>query len=93
MPTEQGIALVGFIEAHFADTLSLDASAELEAAFERIAAGEINRVEVLEQFWARLSPTLHAAAHAVLNGDLADSEQSIASHEHRPIILRPLAEG
>lgn len=92
-PTEQGIALAGFIEAHFADTLSLDASAELEATFERIAAGETNRVDVLEQFWTRLSPELHTAAHAVLNGELANSELSTVSHEHRPVVLRPLAEG
>lgn len=93
VPTEPGIALAAFIETHFAEVLSVDASAELEAAFERIAAGEINRVDVLEQFWARLSPALHTAAHAVLNGEVAGSEPSTASHEHRPVVLRPLAEG
>ena len=93
MPTEQGIALAGFIETHFADVLSVDSSAELEAAFERIAAGKTNRTEVLEQFWTRLSSALHTTAQNVLNGEMADLEPATASQEHSPVVLRPLAEG
>jgi DNA topoisomerase-1 len=93
MPTENGIALAGFIATHFADVLSLGASIDMERAFERVAKGETNRPEVLQQFWTRFSLALGAAAQGVLNESVADSAPSRDSHEHRPIVLRPLAEG
>lgn len=91
MPTEQGMALAGFIETHFADVLSLDAVTEMEKAFEWIAGGETGRTAVLQQFWTRFSPALGAVAQGVLNGSATDSAPS--SHEHRPVVIRPLVEG
>ena len=92
-PTEQGMALAGFIETHFDDVLSIDAGTEMERAFERIARGETDRMEVLQQFWTRFSPALSAVAQSVLNGSAADLAPLPDSHEHRPVVLRPLAEG
>lgn len=93
VPTARGIALAGFIETHFTDVLSLEAVAEMERAFEGVAAGETNRAEVLQHFWSRFSPALSAAAQGILIGDAGDLEPSTTSQEHHPVILRPLAEG
>ena len=92
-PTEQGMALAGFIETHFDDVLSIDAGTEMERAFERVARGETDRTEVLQQFWTRFSPAVSAVAQSVLNGSAADSAPLPDNHEHRPVVLRPLAEG
>lgn len=91
IPTEQGIALAAFTDAHFGSVFSIDRVVELEREFDQVAAGELMRLDLLRTFWARFGPLVTDAAQEILNDEPARPNRTT---EHpRPIVLRPLVEG
>jgi DNA topoisomerase-1 len=85
VPTENGIALCGFLTAHFADVLAYDYTARLEDQLDRIAVGNTSRIEVLRAFWDGFNPQLGKAAEYAL-------AQVKARHTPKPLMLRPAEE-
>lgn len=85
VPTENGIALCDFLKAHFADVLAVDYTARLEESLDRVAAGNVTRLEVLRTFWDGFNPQLSQATEYALT-------QVKARHTPRPLTLRPAEE-
>ncbi|MCK6580771.1 MAG: DNA topoisomerase [Anaerolineae bacterium] len=81
--TESGVSLAAWLNERFPSVVSERDVARLDLDLELIAVGERGRVEVVRDFWERL--TADARPTAVL--------QSIrAVGEHKPVILRPAEE-
>jgi DNA topoisomerase I len=81
--TEGGISLAEWLNERFPSVVSERDVARLDLDLELMAVGERGRVEVVRDFWERL--TADARPTAVL--------QSIrAVGEHKPVILRPAEE-
>lgn len=85
VPTENGIVLCDFLTAHFADVLAVDYTARLEESLDRVAAGNMTRLEVLRTFWDGFNPQLGKATEYAL-------AQLKARHTPRPLTLRPAEE-
>jgi len=85
VPTENGIALCDFLTAHFADVLAYDYTARLEESLDRVAAGNMTRLEVLRTFWEGFNPRLGKATEYAL-------AQVKARHTPKPLMLRPAEE-
>lgn len=91
IPTEQGMALAAFVDAHFGNVFSINRAFELEREFDQVAAGEVLRLDLLRTFWAKFGPLVTEAAQVILNDE--PERPNRISERHRPIVLRPLAEG
>jgi DNA topoisomerase-1 len=85
IPTENGIALCGFLTAHFADMLAYDYTARLEDQLDRIASGNTTRLDVLRAFWDGFNPQLGQATEFAL-------AQVKARHTPKPLMLHPAEE-
>ncbi len=81
VPTASGRALCDFLMAHFADVLSYDYTARLEAQLDAVAQGKLTRLALLRGFWEHFQPQLKAAA-----------SDHRARQTAKPLLLRP-AEG
>jgi len=82
VPTENGIALCDFLTAHFADVLAYNYTARLEEALDRVAAGDVTRLEVLRAFWESFQPQVGKATEYALS-------QVKARHTPKPLTLHP----
>ncbi|MEO8394162.1 MAG: DNA topoisomerase [Chloroflexota bacterium] len=91
VPTEQGSALMAFIESHFGSAFSTRDTAQLERDLDKVASGEVRRLDLLRNFWSRFGPPLITATQRILNPDTA--QPAITPENHRPVILRPIEEG
>lgn len=81
--TESGISLAAWLNERFPSVVSERDVARLDLDLELVAVGERGRVEVVREFWERL--TADARPTAV--------PQSIrAVGEHKPVVLRPAEE-
>ena len=66
VPTETGTRLCDFVVARFPDVFDLGYTARLEAALDRVAAGDMRQIEVLETFWRGFQPQLKTATEYAL---------------------------
>ena len=66
IPTESGLRLCDFVVARFPGVFDLGYTARLEAALDRVAAGDMRQIEVLETFWRGFQPQLKTATEYAL---------------------------
>lgn len=78
VPTESGTTLCNYVVAHFPEVFAAEYTAHLENDLDRIAEGQMTRLEFLTRFWAGFQPQL---AGAVTSG---------ADHTPKPLLLRPV---
>jgi DNA topoisomerase-1 len=66
VPTETGLKLCDFLVARFPQVFDMGYTARLEAALDRVAAGEMKRSDLLETFWRGFQPQLKTATEYAL---------------------------
>jgi DNA topoisomerase I len=66
VPTETGVRLCDFVVERFPGVFDVGYTARLEAALDRVAAGEMTRSEVLDTFWRGFQPQLKTATEYAL---------------------------
>lgn len=54
VPTEKGILLVHFLKEAFPDIVNFDYTADMEDSLDKIAKGELDRVDYLKEFYSSL---------------------------------------
>lgn len=58
VPTDKGMALVAFLDKHFADLINLDYTKQLEESLDKIATGSIQSLDFLTTFYHGLEDSL-----------------------------------
>jgi DNA topoisomerase-1 len=66
VPTETGIKLCAFLVERFPQVFDVGYTARLEAALDRVAAGEMRRQDLLATFWRGFQPQLKTATEYAL---------------------------
>ena len=66
VPTETGTRLCDFVVTRFPSVFDIGYTARLEAALDRVAAGDMRQIEVLETFWRGFQPQLKTATEYAL---------------------------
>lgn len=73
VPTDTGVRLCDFVVERFPKVFDVGYTARLEAALDRVAAGEMSRLDLLSTFWRGFQPQLKTA-----------TEYSLAQVKARP---------
>jgi DNA topoisomerase-1 len=84
VPSESGIALCGFLAAHFPDLFDAGYTAHLEHVLDAVARGEITRLAVLQAFWSDFTPQLGAAGKVTHQQSQSHREASARIDETCP---------
>lgn len=66
VPTETGAKLCDFVVQRFPQVFDVGYTARLEAALDRVAAGEMHQVDLLSTFWGGFQPQLKTATEYAL---------------------------
>ena len=66
VPTEMGTTLCAFLVERFPQVFDVGYTARLEAALDRVAAGEMKQSDLLETFWRGFQPQLKIATEYAL---------------------------
>lgn len=66
VPTETGIKLCDFVVERFPKVFDVGYTARLEAALDRVAAGEMSRPDLLSTFWRGFQPQLKTTTEYAL---------------------------
>jgi DNA topoisomerase-1 len=66
VPTETGANLCNFVVERFPQVFDVGYTARLESALDRVAAGEMQQVDLLETFWRGFQPQLKTATEYAL---------------------------
>jgi len=65
-PTETGMKLCDFVVERFPQVFDVSYTAHLEAALDRVAAGDLSRLDLLSAFWRGFQPQLKTATEYAL---------------------------
>ncbi len=84
-PTDTGVKLCDFLVERFPQVFDVGYTARLEAALDRVAAGNMNQQDVLSTFWRGFQPQLKTATEYAL-------AQVKARQSPRPLVLHPAEE-
>lgn len=82
--TSDGTARAQWLSERYPSVVSAAVVNDLERDIEQIAVGERGRVEIVREFWERLTGELRPVE--------SPAEPTRAAGEHKPVILRPVAE-
>lgn len=66
VPTDTGVRLCDFVVERFPKVFDVGYTARLEAALDRVAAGEVSRLDLLSTFWRGFQPQLKTATEYAL---------------------------
>lgn len=78
VPTDAGAMLCDYVVAHFPEVFAAEYTAHLENNLDRIAEGQMTRLEFLTRFWTEFQP------------QLASAVSSSTDHTPKPLLLRPV---
>lgn len=85
VPTETGVKLCDFLVERFSQVFDVGYTARLEAALDRVAAGEMEQSRLLDTFWRGFQPQLKIATEYAL-------AQVRARQSPKPLVLHPAGE-
>lgn len=85
VPTETGVKLCDFLTEGFPQVFDVGYTARLEAALDRVAAGEMEQSRLLDTFWRGFQPQLKTATEYAL-------AHVKARQSPKPLVLHPTEE-
>lgn len=85
VPTDTGVKLCDFLVGRFPQVFDVGYTARLEAALDRVAAGEMEQSRLLDTFWRGFQPQLKTATEHAL-------AQVRARQSPKPLVLHPAGE-
>lgn len=85
VPTDTGVKLCDFLVERFPQVFDAGYTARLEAALDRVAAGEMEQSRLLDTFWRDFQPQLKTATEHAL-------AQVRARQSPKPLVLHPAGE-